>query len=344
MQIARWPTHGHSNKENAGLKVRPGIFSNPANIVAHYHNEYNQRAKTPPPGNYEQRFSRDLSNNLSIDSYGRMISQITTDNDGTTMLEMNMAELQYDPKSYNDSGISYKPLIDRTNLSIQQKSFKQEQSSFKHSSSDANLRASADSSLSKGKRQNSYAQLSHNKGSQKQLASVKSTSTKHTPTRTPKTAKQRGSSIENNENIDVNIFMLPQQSTANNNKLKVTTTEKKRKTNSDFGVRQEFTEDETERLRRENQELSFLLKKAQSDLLNEQNKTSLLENELNSLTNSITEERSKYQNELLKISAQIKKLRNIQNNYVNEKKNSERLESQLNAKEKVLGDVSAFLW
>ena len=69
----------------------------------------------------------------------------------------------------------------------------------------------------------------------------------------------------------------------------------------------------------------------------------MLENEINTLSSGITQERGKYQVELVKISNQIKKLRNIQNIYVNEKKNSEKLENQLNQREKQYFDLSNFL-
>lgn len=79
------------------------------------------------------------------------------------------------------------------------------------------------------------------------------------------------------------------------------------------------------------------------ELQNEKNKTTLLQNEISNLNGCMTEERMRYQNELLKISTQIKKLRNIQNLYVNEKRTSERLENQLNLKEQKLQEINQFV-
>ena len=85
------------------------------------------------------------------------------------------------------------------------------------------------------------------------------------------------------------------------------------------------------------------IKRLNSEFQSEKNRNCLLENEINTLSNGITQERRKYQEELLKISNQIKKLRNIQNIYVNEKKNSEKLENQLNQSEKKYFDLTNFL-
>ena len=85
------------------------------------------------------------------------------------------------------------------------------------------------------------------------------------------------------------------------------------------------------------------IKRLNNEFQSEKNRNSLLENEINTLSSGITQERRKYQEELLKISNQIKKLRNIQNIYVNEKKNSEKLENQLNQSEKKYFDLANFL-
>ena len=80
-----------------------------------------------------------------------------------------------------------------------------------------------------------------------------------------------------------------------------------------------------------------------NELYNEKSRNNILENEINTLSGEITQERIKYQGELAKISNEIKKLRNIQNIYVNEKKNSEKLENQLNQRANQYSDLSHFL-
>ena len=52
---------------------------------------------------------------------------------------------------------------------------------------------------------------------------------------------------------------------------------------------------------------------------------------------SLEVERGRYQTELKKFSDKIKKLKHIQGLYMQEKANSERIEGQLNMKEKQLG-------
>ena len=80
-----------------------------------------------------------------------------------------------------------------------------------------------------------------------------------------------------------------------------------------------------------------------NELQVEKTRNGLLENEINTLSSGISQERNKYQGELSKISNQIKKLRNIQNIYVEEKKNSEKLENRLNQRENQYSDLSTFL-
>ena len=96
-------------------------------------------------------------------------------------------------------------------------------------------------------------------------------------------------------------------------------------------------------LKKENEDLWNSINRLNNDLQNERNKCTTLETEAENFREDIIKEREKYKEELFKISSQIKKLRNIQNIYVIEKKNSERLENQLNIKEKALGDSAHLL-
>lgn len=85
------------------------------------------------------------------------------------------------------------------------------------------------------------------------------------------------------------------------------------------------------------------VKQLRAELQNERSKTMVLQNEIANLNGCMEEERLRYQNELLNISSQIKKLRNIQDLYVGEKKTSEHLENQLNLKDQKLKEINRFL-
>lgn len=78
------------------------------------------------------------------------------------------------------------------------------------------------------------------------------------------------------------------------------------------------------------------------ELQNEKNKTTLLQNEIANLNGSMVEERSKYEAEIANMANQINQLKNVQNLYVGEKRTSELLENQLNAKEKKLQEITRF--
>lgn len=190
-----------------------------------------------------------------------------------------------------------------------------------------------------------YAQMNRATSQKKGSAvntSVKQTSKERATPKTPTSNNRRSVSREpeNNENIDVNVFMVANHSQSKSK----ASVEKERRPFGIVNRDENEPSDELEQLRRSNRELQANLKKANAEVQNEKNKVVILENELSNQTSSITEERAKYQNELLKISQQIKKLRNIQNIYVNEKKHSEKLEGQLNQKEKNFNDLSSFLW
>lgn len=351
MLLNRWPSNSNNNKENVNIKLKPGAFSNPGDITAQYYNEStNRTSKTLPTHYNERKGSREHAGNISsIDSYSRIASQLTTDNDGaTSMFEMNLLESQMENKStHHDTSLSFKGLIEKVNPQNQnvRSSYNLAQiNGLKADSSQKSLSQSQNGTSSKNNRPMGYAQINNRATSQKK-GSAANTSVKQSKERTPKTPTSNNRrSIsrepENNENIDINVFMVPNQSQG---KPK-SSTEKERKPFSVINRDENEPTDELEQLRRSNRELAANLKKATAELQNEKNKVVILENELSNQTSSITEERAKYQNELLKISQQIKKLRNIQNIYVNEKKHSEKLEGQLNQKEKSLNELSAFLW
>lgn len=70
---------------------------------------------------------------------------------------------------------------------------------------------------------------------------------------------------------------------------------------------------------------------------------SVLTNEIGNLKAMIASDREKYQEELLKITNQIKKLRGVQNAFVNEKKNVEHLENQLHEKDQKILQLTNYI-
>ena len=73
----------------------------------------------------------------------------------------------------------------------------------------------------------------------------------------------------------------------------------------------------------------------------EKEKNVIIENELKSIKTNLTNERTKYQRELLKFSEKIKNFKNIQTLYIGEKQNSEKIEKNLILKEGFLQDYQS---
>lgn len=93
-------------------------------------------------------------------------------------------------------------------------------------------------------------------------------------------------------------------------------------------VRNFFSLDKLKKLKREN-EL-------------EKSKNKSLTVEVKELKESLVKERNTYEEELKKITTQIKTLKSVQNMYISEKRASERLENQLNQKNEVIAKMNRF--
>jgi len=96
-------------------------------------------------------------------------------------------------------------------------------------------------------------------------------------------------------------------------------------------------------LGKENAELWKNVKRLGSELQKERSRSTMLEEDVNSLVNNMKAERGKYQQEFEKISQEIKKFQNIQGIYIKEKRTSQSLEQQLNQKEIIIENLSLFI-
>jgi len=324
------------------MKLKPGIFSNQANITAHYHQEYNQRPKSPSPYHQEQRNNRISNENTSFESLSRINTQITSDNEVFASMfdNNNYSEIIPEQNIYiYEQGRSARPLQERTNQPLLRDSRNMPTYTARHGSSEKQPRKQSVENQPKLKKNTSYGNLKGNSNSGQKYSKSNNIKAKSFTPGNQSYAKLARQPFENDENTDVNSFLGASKSSSN-------ITHEKRKSNNfiePFSAYDSVATEDLERIKREKNELQLTINKLTEDLQAERTKTELLETELNSLTTSITEERAKYQGELLKISQQIKKLRNIQAIYVNEKKNSERLESELNEREKTCADLANFL-
>lgn len=72
-------------------------------------------------------------------------------------------------------------------------------------------------------------------------------------------------------------------------------------------------------------------------------KNKALNVEVKELRETLTKERTIYEEELKKITTQIKTLKGVQNMYISEKRTSERLENQLNEKNEIIAKLNKFI-
>lgn len=84
------------------------------------------------------------------------------------------------------------------------------------------------------------------------------------------------------------------------------------------------------------------LKKLKRENETEKSKNKSLTVEVKELKESLVKERNTYEEELKKITTQIKTLKSVQNMYISEKRASERLENQLNQKNEVIAKMNRF--
>lgn len=84
------------------------------------------------------------------------------------------------------------------------------------------------------------------------------------------------------------------------------------------------------------------LKKLKRENELEKSKNKSLTVEVKELKESLVKERNTYEEELKKITTQIKTLKSVQNMYISEKRASERLENQLNQKNEVIAKMNRF--
>jgi hypothetical protein len=204
MQLNKWTGYSQSNKENvSGLKLKPGLFSNPGDITAAYHNDPNLKLKAP---SVDYRHHRDLSANLLTENYTRP-NTMMTDLDAYPAT-YDLGESQFERFSNNDSFVSHRPLGERTNLPQVRQSRTELSTGHRNASSDKVLRSS--DSSARVRKNNSYAQLSKStaKHGSQPISTLKKEYGPKTPTPVGKRSQSR--EPENNENIDMNLFIAQQ--------------------------------------------------------------------------------------------------------------------------------------
>lgn len=355
-------------RDNSQMKLRPGQFSNHGNINAHQEREANSRSKSPSPFHYDPRKNyREPSSNISFEGISRIQTHITTDNEQYhPLFEQVPAEPQEEQyygnyESVSSNQHSEKGVLVARNPNVNSKNPSRNQSVEKIRPKNVN-----ETSQSKIRKNlsNSHLQKSAGNSGQKYAGRTNGLSNQKGNSNQMSYGKLPRYQPENDENYDINTQQAHSLANSRSSSY-LKSNEKKRQPqpqplsqpqpqpqvysqqqmlfdNNSFSHDLSIINDDLERTRKENIDLRNALNILHDELQAERSKNETVENELTTLTNNITEERAKYQGELMKISMQIKKLRNIQNIYVNEKKNSERLEAELNEKNRVLEQVSCY--
>lgn len=352
---SKWLINSQQRDINPNLKVRPGAFSNHSLNPKYYQDLHSKSITSQSISDYRQLQGKNQSN-ASFDIAVKTPTYITSENEVYTLgVEDYSPPPQFDQHGPGNN-TSSRPLVERNGNQILPRDTKNQPTAYsmRHGNSEKQIKGSENYTLAP-QRQGSQSKINHATQSAGRNSNSKSpggySNRKGGPGQAPGSATSSKRPTRQTENDENSNDMPPTKVTRSHSTMTLRPPSDSKSNNnlqqasiSDGFVPQEQESSGIQKLKKENQDLWNNVNKLNTELQNEKKKSALLEGEVENFKNDLVKEREKYKDELFKISQQIKKLRNIQNIYVTEKKNSERLENQLNIKEKALSDNSYLLW
>ena len=341
--------NSYNREANSNVKIKPGVFSN-RQMNPKISQDMPSYKPTMSYNGSESRLSRDRSaSNISPDILSKPHGHINNENQiYVSNLEPHMSNFNYDQHNYNNE-LHPRPLAERNSNQGIQRDNRNQTSSYAGLHENGKQSKGVENSYAKPQKQVAQQQSSNgrviarNNSSRSPVgySDKKAIEVKNNATSIKKPSQKTVN--DENHNKDAQLTVPRSHSTL---ALRPATEVKRRVDSQQLNDRSPTPNEETSnllKLKKENQDLWNSVNRLNNDLQNERNKCITLETEAENFREDIIKEREKYKDELFKISSQIKKLRNIQNIYVIEKKNSERLENQLNIKEKALSDSAHLL-
>lgn len=357
----KWISSSSHRDSRSGPTIRPGAFSNQTSSSKQLHEPQNGRSGRTYHLPDQKRSTREkVTANTSFEGMGKAPNYGNSENEpyGST-IEANGPSM-ISEHYYLRQNMGSQPLAERTNNQSQTRESRSQphkQTANTSTIEKQQSKGAADENTNRGNQQGSYVKiLQHSQSlSKNRESNSKSPLTysnrRMTPSQAPATSTRKISRPQSSDEKS----MEPSQPkvtrsqsslviSGSNTDGKVQNMKHHQSSEGFFNQEQEGENVNVQKIKKENQELLKNMNKLTAELQNEKKKFAVMEAEMENSKNDLIKEREKYKDELCKISLQIKKLRNIQNIYVTEKKNSEKLENQLNLKEKALSETSNLLW
>jgi len=356
----KWIVSSYNRENSSNPRLRPGTFSNHSMHPRQFQDTQPNKISSTYYVNYKQT-NRDKSpSNLSYDNTNKTHTHLASENEiYSSILETHTANLSND-KWHNPSNIAVKPLGEKNSNQIYERDSRNQSNvhTERHSTNEKQNRSSDNLRMRPSAKQpgNGVSNSgSVNRSSNSRLP-VGYSNKKYGIKPISATSSKKTVQRVNDENVD---FTNQAKVVKSQSSLTLRHSAENLKSHNQgnnhyqipasYGITDDFivqedNEAKMQKLRRENENLQVSMTKLNAELQHEKKKCTILEAEVENFKDDLVKEREKYKEELFKISQQIKKLRNIQNIYVNEKKHSEKLENQLNIKEKSLNEVSHMLW
>lgn len=363
---SKWIVNSYNRESASNPRMRPGTFSNNQMISKHAQDSHANKTSASYYVNYKnQRDKSPVSTSYDHTAKAHTHTNINCENDiFTSILEAQGLNMNNEKHHYMQQQAP-NPLMERNSNQIHEKDSRNQSQIYtgRYSASEKQNKTPENIPLKPTKLTGQYilaANLSNiNRSSNSRSPgsySHRRAAINQLPATSSKKPVKKAAVNDENVNTANKSKVMRSQSSLNlrpssENKNNRNSSESKtfiNQTNYGIADRPETNEEmddfvNIQSLKKENYELTNNVNKLNGELQNEKKKTALLEAEVENFKDDLIKEREKYKEELFKISQQIKKLRNIQNIYVTEKKNSEKLENQLNVKDKALNDVSYLL-
>ena len=337
----------HKNISN--IKIKPGAFSNPANFAAKLHSDENKKKNRYNPQS-ENLNPKDKYVDVGANNLRKIQASLFNEDEmHYHFTSMDAENEDLEEAFYEPDHVGLRPLEERSSNHQNLKSKNLHSQSEKHlDDSERNSKRGLKRQMSvknfqKNHHQRSVEQNSMNNNSD--IETKRNTQNSRSFYDIPSSRTNRNRDIYD-ENMDDNTLDY-----INRSRSIGKVAPRMEKMNSKTAETSLLNEEEREYsiigsfevLKRENNDLWRSVSELNIEIQKERNKNSLLENEVNILNNNIIEERARYEEEFVKISHEIMKFQNIQSLYIKEKKTSQSLEQQLNAKGKLIEDLSSFV-
>jgi len=324
-------------RKPSNFKIKPGVFSDHANVSNFaFNNEYQNKPKSA-----NQSFE-------SLHHRSHASNQFSKGHNMAYHGEQEMPEMFYNHRRsidqeyiFEDVDNMQNPLEERTNYPEQNRLLSNR---GPHTRSEKNLQASNNAKKSL-KRQSSVNYIQSVSASKSQKKGITNRSMIENENSENNVQSQRSGRSQRSGNMSIS-FNKRRAGLFNEENIEPSSSNSTNRNyylaagKAPFEVQGDI---DFEAVGKENTELWKNVKRLGSELQQERSRSTMLENDVNSLVTNMKGEREKYQQEFVKISQEIKKFQNIQGIYIKEKRTSQALEQQLNQKEVIIENLSSFL-